>query len=280
MFNIIFKRLFNNINDTTTYLNSELEKNKISNINFYELIEVLPKNKLLLYITISIICFVIFRNLEINLSIIFCFIITASIIFFLLSKDKNQKEDFIKDNNLKIHFLLEIMYDSKNVDIFFDDKVDAFIRNKDKFYLQENQLFIELMYSTKESYLLSPNNFVSVLRNTNILFGLHKDLEIGVTNPFENLKNGIFYYKKAMNAFESLIHSSKYSNYTDFDKRTELLQSILLNVLQKMINICKNKNKEDGLTTQSIPNNNLDELLFVEANDTETETYMPNYNYF
>ena len=139
---------------------------------------------------------------------------------------------------------------------------------------------LQLELSTKELYLLSPNSFVSVLRNTNILFGLHKDLEIGVVNPFENLKNGIFYYKKTMNAFESLIHSSKYTDYTDFDKRTKLLQSILLNVLQKMIDICKNKNHVDGLTTQSIPNNNLDELLFVEANDTETETYMPNYNYF
>ena len=88
-----------------------------------------------------------------------------------------------------------------------------------------------------------------------------------------------------MNAFESLIHSKKYilnkkGNITDFDKRTKLLQSILLNVLQKMIDICKNRNYTDGLTTISIPNNNLDELLNVEDNDTETSSYMPNYNYF
>lgn len=280
MFNIIFKRLLNNINDTTKYLNVELENNKISNTNFYELINILPKKQLLLYISISIIFFVIFRDLKINLSLILCFILTISFIFFFLSKDKNEREKYIKDNNLKINFLLEIMYDLKNVNIFFDDKVIGFIRNKENFYLQENQLFVELMYDTKELYLLAPNNFVSVLRNTNVLLGLHKDLEIGVENPFENLKNGIFYYKKAMNAFESLIHSKKYSDYNDLDKRTKLLQSILLSVLQKMINICKNKNNSDGLTTISIPNNNLDELLFVEDNDTETKSYMPNYNYF
>lgn len=65
MFNIIFKRLLNNINDTTKYLNVELENNKISNTNFYELINILPKKQLLLYISISIIFFVIFRDLKI-----------------------------------------------------------------------------------------------------------------------------------------------------------------------------------------------------------------------
>ena len=172
------------------------------------------------------------------------------------------------------------MYDSEIANIFFDDKLSVFIRNQKNFYLHKNQLLVELIYDTKELYLLSPTNFVSVLRYSNILIGLHEDLKIGVANPFENLKNGIFYYKKAMNAFESLIHSKKYSNYKDFDKRTKLLQSILLDILQKMINICKEKNNFEGLSTISIPDSKLDELLFIEDNDTETESYMPNYNYF
>ena len=280
MFNIIFKRLLNNINDTTIFLNSELEKNKINKSNIYELIGVLPNNKLLLYVIISIVSFVIFRNLNINLSLILCFVVTLLIIYFFISKDKNQNEKFIKDNNLKINFLIEIMYNSEIPNIFLDDKLTSFIDSKKNFYLHKNQLFIELMYDSKNLYLLSPNNFVSVLRNTNTIIGLHEDLRIGVDNPFENLKNAIFYYKKAMNAFESLIHSKKYTNFKDFNKRTKLLQSILLDILQKMINICKEKNNFEGLSTISIPDSKLDELLFVEHNDTETESYMPNYNYF
>ncbi len=55
---------------------------------------------------------------------------------------------------------------------------------------------------------------------------------------------------------------------------------MLLKVLNNMISVCKNKNEKDGLTTQSIPDDNLDNFLKVEPDNTQDMQYMPNYDYF
>jgi len=281
MFNFIFKRFLDNLNRSSLETIDTLKKQQVTDTDFYQTLTFIPKTKIILYISIAIIFITLFRNLKLNVSAIFGFLIFVIVIYFLISKDNYDKQTFIDQNDTKIKFLTEIMYDTDQFEIMFrDDQVFTIQPRMKEFYLHKNELLVELFYNLRSLYPLSPKNYVSAVTYSNYVIALEQNLEIGVNNPFENLRTAKFYYKQALNAFESLIHSIEKNNLRNFDHATKLLQSILLKVLNNMISLCKNRNEKDGLTTQSIPNDNLDNLLEVEPDDTQDIQYMPNYNYF
>lgn len=281
MFNFIFKKFIDNLNKSSLEMVETFKKQRITDTNFYQKLTFIPSQKIILYVLIAIIFITVFRSIKLNVSAILGFLIFSLVIYFLINKDHYDKEIFITENDTKIKFLTEVMYDTDQFEIMFrDNQVFTILPRMKQFYLHKNELLVELFYNLRSFYSLSPKNYVSALTYSNYVITLQQNLEIGVNNPFENLRTAKFYYKQALNAFESLIHSVEKSNLRNFDHATKLLQSILLKVLNNMINICKNKNKKDGLTTQSIPNNNLDNFLNVEPDNTQDVQYMPNYNYF
>ena len=281
MFNFIFKRFLDNLNRSSLETIDTLKKQELSNTNFYQTLSFIPPKKIILYILIAIVFITIFRNLKLNVSAILGFLIFIFVIYFLINKDRYDEQTFIEQNNTKIQFLTEIMYDTDKFEIMFrDDQVFTIQPRIKEFYLHKNELLVELFYNLRSLYSISPKNYVSTLIYSNYVIALEQNLEIGVNNPFENLRTAKFYYKQALNAFESLIHSIEKNNLRNFDHAIKLLQSILLKVLNNMINVCKNRNEKDGLTTQSIPNDNLDNLLKVEPDNTQDIQYMPNYDYF
>ena len=281
MFNFIFKRFLDNLNRSSLETIDTLKKQQVTDTDFYQTLTFIPKTKIILYISIAIIFITLFRNLKLNVSAIFGFLIFVIVIYFLISKDNYDKQTFIEGDVTKIKFLVEVMYDTDQFEIMFrDDQVFTIQPRVKEFYLHKNELLVELFYNLRSLYPLSPKNYVSAVTYSNYVIALEQNLEIGVNNPFENLRTAKFYYKQALNAFESLIHSIEKNNLRNFDHATKLLQSILLKVLNNMISLCKNRNEKDGLTTQSIPNDNLDNLLEVEPDDTQDIQYMPNYNYF
>ena len=281
MFNFIFKRFLDNLNKSSLETIDTLKKQQVTDTDFYQKLTFIPETKIILYILIAIVFITVFRNLKLNVSAILGFLIFVLVIYFLINKDHYDKQTFIEQNDTKIKFLTEIMYDTDQFEIMFrDDQVFTIQPRMKEFYLHKNELLVELFYNLKSLYPLSPKNYVSALIYSNYVIALEQNLEIGVNNPFENLRTAKFYYKESLNAFESLIHSIEKNNLRNFDHATKLLQSILLKVLNNMISVCKNKNEKDGLTTQSIPNDNLDNLLKVEPDNTQDMQYMPNYDYF
>ena len=281
MFNFIFKKIIDNLNKSSLEIVETFKKQRITDTNFYQKLTFIPSQKIILYILIAIVFITVFRSIKLNVSAILGFLIFSLVIYFLINKDHYDKQIFITENDTKIKFLTEVMYDTDQFEIMFtDNQVFTILPRMKQFYLHKNELLVELFYNLRSLYSLSPKNYVSALIYSNYVISLQQNLEININNPFENLRTAKFYYKQALNAFESLIHSVEKSNLRNFDHATKLLQSILLKVLNNMINICKNKNKKDGLTTQSIPNNNLDNFLNVEPDNTQDVQYMPNYNYF
>ena len=281
MFNFIFKRFLDNLNRSSLETIDTLKKQQVTDTDFYQTLTFIPKTKIILYILIAIVFITVFRNLKLNVSAILGFLIFVLVIYFLINKDHYDKQTFIEQNDTKIKFLTEIMYDTDQFEIMFrDDQVFIIQPRMKEFYLHKNELLVELFYNLRSLYPLSPKNYVSALIYSNYVIAFEQNLEIGVDNPFENLRTAKFYYKQALNAFESLIHSIEKNNLRNFDHATKLLQSILLKVLNNMIDVCKNRNEKDGLTTQSIPNDNLDNLLKVEPDNTQDIQYMPNYDYF
>lgn len=282
MLNIIFKRLFTNINDSAIKTSNDLKNKELDNNDLVDILKFIPRQKILLYLLILIIFFFIFNNLKINNNIILGIITGCILIYFLIQNDHNIKLSIFKDNNEKIIFLTTIMYEYKDYLVYFIDKDNIFANfsTLKKFVINNNPILIDFFYSIKNFYLESPKNYVDTLYKINALNKILIDMKIGVKNPFQNLENGIFFYKEAMNSFESLIHSSSEINSKNFKKLTNQIQIVLLNMIKEMKDICLYYNDTNELNINSIPNNNIKLIDVISPNDTNSLNYLPNYNYF
>lgn len=282
MLNIIFKRLFTNINESAVKTTADIKNKELDNNNLVDILEFIPKQKILLYLFILLIFFVIFINLKINNNIILGIIAGSILIYFLIQNDHNVNLSIFKDNNEKIIFLTNIMYEYENFLIYFIDKDNVFANFSilKKFVINNNPIIIDFFYSIKNFYLTSPKNYITTLYQINALNKLLIDMEIGDENPFQTLENGIFFYKAAMNSFESLIHTSLKINNKNFKKLTKQIQIVLLNIIKKMKEICLEYNNTNELNINSIPDNNIKLIDVISPNDTNSIDYLPNYNYF
>ena len=174
------------------------------------------------------------------------------------------------------------MYEYKDYLIYFIDKDNVFADFSilKKFVINNNAIIIDFFYSIRNFYLECPRNYVVTLYHINALNKLLIDIKIGVENPFQTLENGLFFYKEAMNSFESLIHSSSQIKNKDFKNLTKQIQIVLLNMIKEMKNICLEYNNTNELNINSIPDTNIKLIDVISPNDTNSIDYLPNYNYF
>ena len=282
MFNIVFKRLFKNLNESAIKSVEYYDEKKLGDKNFIDILGFIPRVSILFYIGIIFAFYFIFKNIkQINSNIIFGLIIAFILVYFLIIDKHDDTLAIFKNNNEKINFLTDIMYENNNFIINFIDKNDILFTDKtvNNFSLHHNPLLVDFFNETKGYYLTNPNNYLISLIYANFLVILSQDIKEGVNNPFQNLKNAEMIYKECMNSFESILHSLE-SNLDIFNNSVELLQSILLSTLNEMKRICKEYNQENGLTTISIPDNSITEITHIEPNDTNTQSYLPNFNYF
>lgn len=282
MFNIVFKRFFKNLNESAQKSIDYYDERKLEEKNFIDILGFIPRVNILFYIVIIFAFYLIFRNTEkISSNVIFGLVISFILVYFLIIDKHDDALTIFKNNNEKIKFLTDIMYENNNFIINFIDKNDILFTDKtvNNFSLHHNPLLVDFFYETKGYYLTNPNNYLISLIYSNFLVILSQDMKEGVNNPFQNLKNAEMIYKECMNSFESILHSLE-GDLEKFNNSVELLQSILLNILTDMKRICKEYNQKNGLTTISIPDNSITEITHIEPNDTDTQSYLPNFNYF
>lgn len=282
MLNIIFKRFFTNINESAVKTSADIKNKQLDNKNIIDILKFIPNQKILFYILILIIFFIIFINLKINNNIILGLIVGSILIYFLIQNDHNNKLSIFKDNIEKINFLTTIMYEYEDYLIYFIDKDNVFANFSilKKFVINNNPIIIDFFYSIRNFYLQCPRNYVATLYQINALSKLLIDIKTGVENPFQTLENGIFFYKEAMNSFESLIHGSSQIENKDFKNLTKQIQIVLLNMIKEMKDICLENNNTNELNINSIPDNNIKLIDVISPNDTNSMDYLPNYNYF
>lgn len=282
MFNIVFKRFFKNLNESAQKSIDYYDERKLEEKNFIDILGFIPRVNILFYIGIIFAFYLIFRSTEkISSNVIFGLVISFILVYFLIIDKHDDALTIFKNNNEKIKFLTDIMYENNNFIINFIDKNDVLFTDKtvNNFSLHHNPLLVDFFYETKGYYLTNPNNYLISLIYANYIIILSQDMKEGVNNPFQNLKNAEMIYKECMNSYESILHSLE-GDLDTFNNSVELLQSILLSTLTEMKRICKEFNQKNGLTTISIPDNSITEITHIEPNDTDTQSYLPNFNYF
>ena len=105
---------------------------------------------------------------------------------------------------------------------------------------------------------------------------------MGLADPFANLDLAKEEIGKAMNALEALIYKLPISDVSDnkYNNAKNLLQSILTRYTIEMEDICERMNKTNGLNIYSKPNDQLDSVFDVPANDMNTRDYNASYNLY
>lgn len=279
MINIIFKRFLSNLNDMAIKTSNKLDRSELSDNNLLNTISVLPKHNIFFYLSLLLIFFVIFRNLEIKLSMILGFLFFGVIAYFLIQKDHNDEVNLMEDNALKLNFLEDVVFNYGGFKIQLNTHDILMKPEMEKSFLHYNSLIVEIFYNVKSLSQLCMGNYVECIKYCNYVIGLYEDMKIGVNNPFENLSVAKMFYKLAMNSYAAMIHSVV-GNPIIFNDSIPLLQSILLDLIHKMRDICIDHNKKHGLSTMSIPNDKLKEYDVIEDDDTKLQDYNPAFDYF
>ena len=285
MFNIILKRFITNINAAMTRFETKMINDKIINISTFQKILLIRRSKVLVYLFIIFIFYIFFKNVNISLSIIFWMLISVIVIGFLIQKDHNDEVNFIKSKEQQLKFLHDLMF--SNDQWYRSIYKQNFIIKPEpgESYLHLNPLLVEFFYNTKEYSQYCITNYIISLFHCNNIVGLLEDSKIGLKNPFQNLTVAQREYKLALNNYESIIHSLPQVNKDSsegnkFIKAIHILQSILLNMIEKIINNCEEYTSKVGYNIHTIPNNMLEKFKIIQGNDTELMDYMPNFDYF
>ena len=282
MLNIIIRKLFGNIGSAAERLIENLDNDKDVKLSLYDKIINIPKVNLFTYIVIMLVVFLFMREFTINLGHILSLLIGVVIINFLIQKDHLSVLKFRNDKKLQLDFLHKLMFNNNRHSKTIVGEAFFVKPNEKRSYLYMNPLIIQFYYNIKEFSQYNIDAYVTSLEHSNNIIGLSYQEDIGLNNPYENLTVAISEYKNALNALESMIYNLP-PNLLVTNKLNEavkILQSLLLDHIARIVNVCKNHGKKYGPSIHYKPDDMLDEIFKISADDTKDFNFNFSYNYF
>ena len=99
---IIFKKLLNELNDSSNNINNYFRFFNIYNDSFYSKLNSLSNNSIFIYIIIGFFIFVFFNFFKLETKHLIALIISVMVIIYLFQKDYLDFTNYIKDNSNKI----------------------------------------------------------------------------------------------------------------------------------------------------------------------------------
>jgi len=277
MSEIIFKRIYDKVNDASANINSYFDNFSIYNANFYEILKNIPKQNIILYLFIGLIIFNLIRPLNIRLNEILTFMVCMLVIYYLIQKDYSEFTTFIKSKKNQLNFLHKLMFDDKGWSFQLENEI-SFLPNvlKKKSYLYMNPIIVELFYNARKYLEYNPNAYISSLRHCNNVIGFDYETKIGLNREYYNYDTAILESKKALNDFQSFIYSINpltLQNFPEFLDYQTKLHELLNSHLYNMSILFKEKNKSEDLTVDKRPDNFYDMNFFISADNTKTKDY-------
>ena len=289
MSDIIFSKVYETVFSTANNINNtidKIEKNDLTTILYS-----LPKYYFVYYVFIGFLIFFVINRLTIRLNHILTFLIVSVVIYFLLKSNSKSFYNYVNANNSKLKFLHKMLFPDKNfINNLFNNSITIKPQNFfKKSYLYLNMLVVNLFYDCRDYSTYNVSAYINSLSHCNNVLGISYNLRNGIEGTFYNYTNKFYDYsdaadetKKALNEYASLIYSvplDKYS-YDTLEKNTLLLQSILYNELKEMNIILKNRNKNVELNIYEVPNDMLDSVFSVDADNTKEKGYVSSYDVY
>ena len=283
MLEIIFKKLLNELNDSSNNINNYFRFFNIYNDSFYSKLNSLSNNSIFIYVIIGFFIFVFFNFFKLETKHLIALIISVMVIIYLFQKDYLDFTNYIKDNSNKIKFLNKLLFNDTNWN-YADTQGDFLTLNKQyqKSYLYLNPLIVDFFYNIREFTQYNISNYTECLRNVNNIIGINQQVSRNLYNPFLDYTTAILFRDNALNALSAIILNIPSTIILDdklYNSVTELQELLNAHILD-IGAICKYKNEKDGIDNSSMPDDIINNKDYIKENDTNSIGYNNSYNLY
>ena len=257
---IIINKLLDNIG-----FNKYQETDKQTHLFSYENLSETPRDTIFIYVLIVCIIFFGISHYKITLNVIVSIIVSYMLIYYILSRHKFINSQYNDATDLKLKFLESIMFDSNSTEIN---------------HLYRNPLIIQFFYNVRNYTTYNLSNYKDSLLHINNMIKLEYDMPL-LVNPFDTYLNIKHLSQQAINSYQAIIHSVPYNIelFTKFNRSLQILRQLLEHIITKARKRCIETNSK-SITTNTIPDSILANDMGIDADDTKTKEYLPNYDFY
>ncbi len=276
MYQLIIESFFKKINNTL---------NKIDNIkespNLFTMMNI-PNIELFKLIVIVIVLFIISNQLDIKLNHIFILIISIILIYLLLNKYYNVDYNNKYNDNIKLKYLNNIMFNKNNItNITNIDSINIIYNDNEKSYLYLNKDVLNFYYNLKKLTIFNMSNYRDSLISSNNLIKYLIESDLTNINSYLNFLNAKKEYFNALNSFQSIIYSLPNTDIQNkiLNKSLILLNKILYSILNKIKKKTIDNNNKD-IDINTTPESIIKSDNYISPSDTKKESLLYSYNFF
>ncbi len=282
MTDFVFSRFYNDLGIVQKNIINYFDKFEIYNSNVYQILDQIPNYNIIYYFIIVGVIFFILNFYDITIKHVFILLISVLIIGFLIQKDYGDFNTYVSHKKDQLNFINKLCFDGQNYKNFGpNDDMNVF-PTVQKSYIYRNPLIVEFYYNIREFTQYNLSSYVSSVLHTNNVMRLHNQVKLGLENPYQNLDIMKSEMTKSLNALESTIYKAPQAPIAlnKLKNSVDALQSLLLNYIVEVEQLCQKKNKDDGVNYYIKPDDQLNSQFEVAANDINTRDYNPAYNLF
>ncbi len=282
MSDFVFSRFYNDFNIVQKQIINYFDKFEIYNSNLYQILDQIPNYNIVYYFFIIAGIFFVLNFYDIKIKHVFILLICILVIGFLIQKDFGDFNKYISYKKDQLKFINKLCFDGTNYKNFGPNDDMNIFPSVQKSYIYRNPLIVEFYYNIREFTQYNLSSYVNSVLHTNNVMRLHNQVVLGLDNPYQNLDIMKSEMSKSLNSLESIIYKipeapialNKLKNSVD------ALQSLLLNYIVEVEQLCQRKNKDDGINYYIKLDDQLNSQFEVSPNDINTKDYNPAYNMY
>ncbi len=266
---LILKKVYTEGEKASSYINAYFENYSLYNYSLYDQLKHISSEKIVYYLFGGLLLFAFFHRLAVQPSHILAFLTLCIILYYLIQKDYSDFIHYTKNKSNELKFLNEMLMNSSSNWSIHNNLDQMNIKPElRQSYLHYNPYLVQFYYNTREMSIYNIESYVDSLTHCNNMIGLLVQMRNNLENPFQDYKSAIEEYKKCMNAFKSIVFKSPSGRSGDkkLNDSIHTLQTLLMALLKEMEMICKNKNKVNGLQTNSMPDDALEMHTLIDGN--------------
>ena len=252
MSSLIFNNYLENSNDTSKKIREFLDKKDLYIPNIFNVINTIPRYKIIYYIFIVLLIYAFFRDRTIRLNEIFIFLVSVILIYFLIQKDYINFIQFTDNKKIQMKFLEKMMFSTNNYEkeIIGGESLTLNDYTTGKSYLYYDSIIVEFYYNIRDFINYDISSYINSLKSTNNLLKISFQSKNLKQRLKENYEEAIIEKNKALNylsysTFTIPIHDNSYKKYKE---SINILHQRLnahidnMSILFKDITVERNKN--------------------------------------
>ena len=276
--NIIPKKFMKNIYYNIQDIQDNISEKKFYDDNVFEQFKNVNNNYLIFIGLIFLITFYILRRTNITFNNVISLLISIIVVYFLFKKNYYNKKNLVENTEIKKKFIETLLYENNNWYSYDASEHFNMIPNPEYLYIHHRPKLLSFFYENKDFGQHNLKGYTISINHCNNIVNLYLNIKNKLNNDYQILQLIKSEITKALNAFESIIHTL--DNVSSIDSKTKELQNLLNDIYELCIRIVINRYKDKENNINTVPESILLESLSTNPNDTKELFYNCHYNYY